>query len=166
MKARKTGPEAIVRQMRISAILSMRLAGHGLKEIGEAQDPPCSKQAIFKTIRKALAEMLIEPFEAIRLLEAFRLDEMLAGLYEQALNGDVSAVDRVLSIMARRARLLGLDAAPPVRFVSGDSYDVVDQRSVRIEEASGIDWQHVHRLEEKIRLLESGEPAPASTQVN
>jgi len=53
-KSRLTGKEAIERQMRISAILSMRLQGC-LRAIGESMDPPCSAQAIFKAIRRAVA---------------------------------------------------------------------------------------------------------------
>jgi hypothetical protein len=41
--------------MRISAILSMRLQGCSLRAIGESMDPPCSAQAIFKAIRRAVA---------------------------------------------------------------------------------------------------------------
>jgi hypothetical protein len=45
-KCRVTDPKRIERQMRVSAILGMRLQGHGLKEIADAQDPPVTKQAI------------------------------------------------------------------------------------------------------------------------
>jgi hypothetical protein len=61
--------------------------------------------------------------------ELARLDELTTGLYERALAGDVSSIDRVLAVMLRRSRLLGLDAAPPPRF-GGDSHD---QPLVRIE---------------------------------
>jgi hypothetical protein len=54
-KSRLTGKEAIERQMRISAILSMRLQGCSLRAIGESMDPPCSAQAIFNAIRRAVA---------------------------------------------------------------------------------------------------------------
>jgi hypothetical protein len=111
-ESRRTGPKAIERQMRLSTILSMRLQGHTLREIGAAQDPPVSMQAIHKTLKKALERMLIEPFEHIRLMEATRLDEVMASIYPAALDGDLSAIDAVLSLMQRRSRLLGLDAAP------------------------------------------------------
>ena len=44
--------------------------------------------------------------------EVARLDAMMVGLWTQARTGHLGAVDRVLRIMERRARLLGLDAAP------------------------------------------------------
>ena len=152
--------------MRISAILSMRLQGHTLREIGAAQEKPVSAVAIHKCIRKALADMLVEPFENIRLQELARLDECLASIYPAALNGDVAAVDRVLAIGVRRARLLGLDAAPVVslRAGSGDSYDL-DPPKARIEIVNGTDPDHIRRLEERLRLLEAGEP-PRSVRMN
>lgn len=45
--------------------------------------------------------------------ELSRLDGMLEGIWRKARRGDVQAIDRVLKIGERRARLLGLDA--PVR---------------------------------------------------
>ena len=43
-------------------------------------------------------------------LELSRLDGLLAKVYPMAAQGDLQAVDRVLKICERRARLLGLDA--------------------------------------------------------
>jgi len=117
--------------MRISTILQMRLQGCTLQQIGDAMDPAVSAVAIHKTLKKALAEMLVEPFEAIRTLELVRLDELMVPIYERAIGGDVSAVDAVLSIQVRRARLLGLDVQP-VRFGSAsDGYN--EGPKVRIE---------------------------------
>lgn len=47
-----------------------------------------------------------------RRLEAERLDRMQAAIWAKAARGDLSAVDRVLKISVRRAKLLGLDGAP------------------------------------------------------
>ena len=51
--------------------------------------------------------------DQIRELELQRLDAMLMGLWNDAQRGNHGAVDRVLRISERRAKLLGLDA--PVR---------------------------------------------------
>jgi hypothetical protein len=50
-----------------------------------------------------------EQAQELRALEALRLDQMQAALWQQATDGDVRAIDRILRIMERRARLLGLD---------------------------------------------------------
>jgi hypothetical protein len=52
-------------------------------------------------------------------LELMRLERLHAAVWPQAIRGDVNAVDRVLRIMERRARLLGLDAPKRVA-MSGD----------------------------------------------
>ena len=51
--------------------------------------------------------------DELRAEEVSRLDGMLEKIYPRAAGGDVAAIDRVLRIGERRARLLGLDA--PVR---------------------------------------------------
>lgn len=73
----------------------------------------------------------------LRAEEVSRLDAMLAGLWPDARRGHLGAVDRVLRLMERRARLLGLDApekkalgglegAPPVAVsVSPEQYRAI-----------------------------------------
>lgn len=43
-------------------------------------------------------------------LELQRMDALFSATYAMALRGDLTAIDAALAIMARRARLLGLDA--------------------------------------------------------
>jgi hypothetical protein len=65
----------------------------------------------FKAAERAFTEMADDPTDRIRQLELARLDDMLVGLWVAARGGNVNAIDRVLRIMERRARLLGLDAS-------------------------------------------------------
>jgi len=51
-------------------------------------------------------------------LELQRLDEMLVGLWAKARRGNTAAIDRVLKIMERRAKFLGIDA-PERRELTG-----------------------------------------------
>jgi hypothetical protein len=66
--------------------------------------------AAFKAVQSALDATLREPAESLRTLEAERLDRLMLGVWQRATAGDAKAVDNVLKIMDRRARLLGLDA--------------------------------------------------------
>lgn len=50
------------------------------------------------------------PAEKLRELQGTQLDRLLAGVWTKALRGDPSAIDRVLKIFERQARLFGLDA--------------------------------------------------------
>jgi hypothetical protein len=59
--------------------------------------------------------------EMFRALEVARLEMLQTGLWTKATNGDLDAIDRVLKIMDRRSKLLGLDQ--PTRI------DIIDWRS-------------------------------------
>ena len=51
----------------------------------------------------------IEDAGTLRDIEAMRLDELQAAIWQKAVEGEGAAIDRVLHVMARRAKLLGLD---------------------------------------------------------
>ncbi len=91
--------------------LEMRKAGATYAQIGDALN--CSPQNAAKHVKKALDEIAKKTAEdatEIIQLELERLDTMLLGLFKSAKSGNEHSVDRVLKIMERRARLLGLDA--------------------------------------------------------
>lgn len=105
-------------------ILARRRAGLSHEQIAEAEaleDPPhrTSAQKVGKIIRDYVAELLAEDAETaevVRQLELERLDQMFARLeadLEAAPNSRArQAVIRTqLSVMERRAKLMGLDAA-------------------------------------------------------
>jgi hypothetical protein len=51
----------------------------------------------------------IENLEEVRAIEIDRLDGLMQAVWPKAIKGDMWAVDRVLSIMERRSKYLGLD---------------------------------------------------------
>lgn len=63
-----------------------------------------------KAVMKELQKTQLEEAADYRSLELERLDAMQVQLWPQANKGNHGAVDRVLRIMERRAKLLGLDA--------------------------------------------------------
>jgi hypothetical protein len=161
-RARITSADKIERERRTAALMQMRVEGHSLRAIGEAQHPPVSGVAIYKTIRKAIERMVDEAVEQIRRIESLRLDEMLSAIYPAASAGDLVAIDRMLDIMRRRARLLGLDT--PVRWAlgaSGDSYGPDTPTGVEI--INNPEIEHVRRLE---AALEGRGPPPRTTSLN
>ena len=67
----------------------------------------------YQCVKRALAKLKAvcgEEAAEVRRLEMERLDMMLPRVLSRAINGDDSAIDRVLKIQARRAALMGLDA--------------------------------------------------------
>jgi len=81
---------AIARELGVAPSTAYKRVQHGLRELNRANAAQAAE---------------------LRRLEALRLDEMQDAVWEKAAEGDPHAVDRVLAIMARRARLLGLDMA-------------------------------------------------------
>jgi transposase-like protein len=90
--------------------VELRRAGASFSQI--AAQLGMAKSSAHKAVSKALAEIRGELDEQARLLqaqEADRLDALQTKMWTRAIGGDVIAIDKVLRIMERRARLLGLD---------------------------------------------------------
>jgi len=69
-----------------------------------------NRSGAFKSVERGLRSILREPADDLRTLELERLDTVQVGLWQKARTGDVQSIDRLLRIMERRAKLLGLDA--------------------------------------------------------
>lgn len=90
------------------AALQLRQKGLTYDEI-KTELGYASKGAAAKAVRSALRKTLAEPAERVRDLEVTRLDRMVSAIWDKVLAGQLTAVDRMIKIMERRARLLGLD---------------------------------------------------------
>lgn len=100
-------------------------AGYGIERYEAGEEPPKDaalaeivKQDIHRVMRQRRTK-LDENANELRALQDERLNRLLAGLWNSAATGDVAAVDRVLKIMERQARLHGLDA-PTKTEVTGE----------------------------------------------
>ena len=77
---------------------------------------------VWKDVKRELDRLradIADSAEAIIELEVQRLDAMLTTLWPQVAKGHLGAVDRVLRVMDRRAKLLGLDAPTKADVTSG-----------------------------------------------
>jgi hypothetical protein len=102
----------IGRAERAGQALDLRKAGLTFREIGERMG--VSEQRAHAIVTQELARLnakRAESAEAVTRLEIERLDALLSAVWPAAEKGDLAAVDRVLSVMHRRARLLGIDLA-------------------------------------------------------
>ena len=139
-----TGAQHIERARRLATIMSLRLQGWSLAAIGQSLNPAVSPQAIHKTLKLAIQRTVDEAVEPLRQIELLRLDEISCGLYEKAINGDLAAVNGVLAVMTRRARLMNLDAQPTR--IGSDSRDqplvkieiIADEERVAREQAARL----------------------------
>jgi hypothetical protein len=88
--------------------LLLRQAGAGYDEIARLLH--CSRTTARHHVTRALKDARRDPAEQLLRLELDRLDRLQLSVWQKALAGDVEAMDRVLLVMGRRAKLLGLDA--------------------------------------------------------
>lgn len=98
-----------IRRMRA---LELRLAGGSYRQI--AAELKIDVAQAWRDVDVMLREYAKEPTEAIRNAEMGRLDRLMLAHWPAAIKGDVKATATVLSIMDRRARLLGLDSPQKV----------------------------------------------------
>src|SRR3972149_6778053 len=106
----RTSEKAIAEKRRTARAIELRMAGFTYDSIAE-QLGYASKSGASHAVHRALTRMIREPTEQLRDLELDRLDTLQRSLWSVARGGDVAAVDRILKIMERRAKLLGLDRA-------------------------------------------------------
>lgn len=93
---------------KVRKAIELRKAGATYDKIAEALGYE-NRSGAYKIVVGALRDLVQEPAKELRTLEAERLDAMTLALWTRAQKGDLPAIDRLLRIMERRARLLGLD---------------------------------------------------------
>lgn len=125
----KSSPDTISARQRQTEALRMRQEGRTFQEIADTLGYSDRSGAYVATMA-ALTETTTEPNNEMRSLELGRLDELQAGLWKKATGGDVQAVDRVLKVMERRAKIVGLDAAP--KLPTGELDELIQRELDRI----------------------------------
>lgn len=105
----KTGRRNLAAAARQADALRLRKEGRTFEEIGAALG--ISRQAAHKAVSSALKAVTREPALELQALELERLDALTAAVWPAASSGDLPAVDRVLRLMERRAKLCALDGA-------------------------------------------------------
>ena len=106
-----TSRSAVTEEQRVQA-LKFRMAGLSYQQI--ADHLGIARSAAYKLVKTALDrlhEEVHEGAEDLRELELQRMDQLFSLAYNNAMKGDIAAIDRCVKIMERRARLMGLDAA-------------------------------------------------------
>ena len=105
-------PQALSNKETAIQALALRKTGATYEQIAHALGY-ASRDSAWRAIHRVLKAHQVEGVEELRKIEDMRLDEMLFAIYKIAKAGDLGAIDRILRIAERRARLWGLDA--PVR---------------------------------------------------
>jgi len=134
MSQPKTDQQAIEVAERRRKAVELRKAGASFDDIA-VQCGYKDRSGAYRAVKAALKDITREPAEELLTLELARLDAMLLGLWADARKGNVMKIDRVLKIMDRRAKLLGLDA--PTRVVVEDAE--LEQAADRLVARTGRD---------------------------
>jgi hypothetical protein len=122
----KVTPKTLERDERLKLGLRLRAAGKSYQEIADHPYPDGpggtawggDRHNCRRDIVEARAEAIREPAQEVIDMEVERLDMMLVGLVSKgAFKGNVPAVNAALNLMARRAKLLGLDTPTQIESV-------------------------------------------------
>lgn len=113
-----TGLKATKAERRVQA-LNLRMVGHDYRTI--ATELGVGVRTAYADVQEALA--YLAKYERalaldVRALELARLDALSTFVWPMCENGDPEAIDAQLKIMARRARMLGLDEPAQVELVT------------------------------------------------
>jgi hypothetical protein len=111
MGVSKTSAVRIAAAERAERVFEMRKAGATYDAI--VRTVGISKQRAHEIVVSKLAEIrerTAEKVEDVRTIELSRLDDALLSIWPQVRQGNHGAIDRMVRMMERRAKLLGLDA--------------------------------------------------------
>ena len=114
----QTATTAIERAERRSRAVDLRREGLTLMEV--ANELGVSVYTAWNDIQTAVRDIPKEEADLLRRQEADRLDNLQRAVWDDAIAGDLHAVDRVLKIIERRCRLLGLDAPTRIECPAAD----------------------------------------------
>lgn len=127
------------REKRRDQVATLMLSQLPLGKIAELVG--CDRDTItadVKAIRENWQERRAEAFEAYRAEELAKLSALERAAMPKALGGDRLMIDRVLSIMERRAKMLGLDAPQQIamQVISTELIELlIAQEELEIEQA-------------------------------
>ena len=120
--------------------LRLRSLGHSFREIAEMLN--INTSTAYRRVQNALVAVPYELVDELRTLEGLRLDELHAAIWENAINGDLRSVDRVLAIMKRRAKLYGLDVPRKLSEDNPLSHMTAEEISAEIDRITKIIREH------------------------
>ena len=102
----KTSRRNLTRAERRRQAVELRIEGHTFEVIGRIMG--INRSNAYRLVKSELDQInkeTRESAEGLRALEAMRLDSLHRAMWDKAIDGNFQAVDRVLKIMSRRAKI-------------------------------------------------------------
>ena len=126
----KEGSSVLAVAERRLKVFDLHKAGLSQSDIADALD--INANTVSKYLHDELQELAKQQsalVETARDVELVRLDRLQASIWPEAISGKLACMDRVLRIMERRAKLLGLDKPQVMEHNIGDSFVDLVQRA-------------------------------------
>lgn len=96
-------------QQRERRAVELALAGHTYNEIAE-QCGYASRSGAWDAVHRLLGREAAASADQLRNQDGARIERLILTHWQDAIAGDVKATDVILRLLARKARLFGLDA--------------------------------------------------------
>jgi hypothetical protein len=136
MTRQRNTPGAIKRADLQAQALELRRMGKGFEEIAQLIGVGKSQAHRYVVAGLAAARaQIVASADELKAEEISRLDGMLTALWPKARKGEVAAVDRVLKIGERRAKLLGIEAPVRIETTGKDGAPIAVTSSVTLDPA-------------------------------
>lgn len=116
-------PEVVQRKALRGQALELRKAGATYQAIADRLG--IALTTAYKYVREGVQDIISEPAEELRVIHYERLNHMLIAIWPRAQKGELPAVDRVIGIMDRIARLYGIEA-PQTSYSESREVIVID----------------------------------------
>ena len=136
MPESKTSEKRLNAAQKRAEALKLRTSGMKFEDIRDRLGYR-SVSSAHEAVMKGLRDTLQEPADELRKMEAERLDRLMEAIWADATQGNEWKIDRVLNIMERRARLLGLDK-PPERDVGDEAQKYLDLLNMARQDATDL----------------------------
>jgi len=111
--------------------LELRKAGYDLNTIAKRLGFR-GRSGAYEAIKRALMKVITEPALEVREMELQRLDQIQRNYWTRMLKGDANIIDKLLRVMDRRARLLGLDAPVKVEQTGDITVKIIDDEPEKL----------------------------------
>jgi hypothetical protein len=118
------------RNRKADAALSLRMSGASWSDVAKTLGFPTPRAALVATERALVKQLDETDREKMRLLAGVRLERLLRGVWEKAIDPDnpdqMAAVTRARELIDRHAKLFGLDAPTEIVVHSPTQSDLED----------------------------------------
>jgi transcriptional regulator len=135
MKTKSTAPVSVAKAILVdqrARALHLRRGGLTFEEIGA--DLGCDEKRARRLCSDAMEdarEQVATAAKELRAVEVSRLDAMLNSVWDAAMRGNLNVIDRIIKIMERRAKLLGLDVVERTTEFSAEEIAMEAQRAIQ-----------------------------------